>query len=118
MYCSPLTSVHSEGDDLTNKLYQNPTRPKIGRGHVASVKATNETLKAIVLRICGIAVGRSEMPPALVTAMLGITTCGELFEDALEQRALMSILDELEEAHAWPCEGTRNDLVEAWGWHT
>jgi hypothetical protein len=80
------------------------------------MKAMNEELKVIVLRICGIALGRPRMPPGLNTAMLGITTCGELFDDPLERRALMSILDETEEVHAWPCTDTRKALEEAWGW--
>lgn len=97
-------------------VVNDPTRPKLGRGHVASTKAMNEELKVIVLRLCGIAIGASKMPPSLVTAYTGIATCGELFDEPLEQKALMALLDELEEVHAWPCTETKKALSEAWGW--
>lgn len=55
------------------------------------------------------------MPPALVTAYLGIAICGDSFEDPLEQAALLGLLDEMEARYAWPAGNTRHLLKEAWG---
>ncbi|KIW94891.1 uncharacterized protein Z519_04869 [Cladophialophora bantiana CBS 173.52] len=92
-----------------------PTRPKLGPGHVASMKALSRELRTIVLRLCGIAMSNRKTPPGLVTALLGIVVCGDHFEDRMEQDALFGILDELEGTHAWPIGNTRNLLRDAWG---
>ncbi|KAJ9605496.1 hypothetical protein H2200_010153 [Cladophialophora chaetospira] len=92
-----------------------PTRPKLGPGHVASMKALSQELRTIVLRLCGIAMSNRKTPPGLVTALLGIVVCGDHFEDKLEQDALLGLLDELEGTHAWPVGNTRTLLKEAWG---
>ena len=94
-----------------------PTRPKLGPRHIASVRALSAELKGSVLRLCGIALSNRRTPPGLVTAFLGIVMCGDHFEDALEQDALLGLLDELEHAHAWPLGGAREALKESWGWH-
>ncbi|OAP55899.1 hypothetical protein AYL99_10051 [Fonsecaea erecta] len=92
-----------------------PTRPKLGPGHVASMKALSQELRTIVLRLCGIAMSNRKTPPGLVTALLGIVVCGDHFEDRMEQDALFGILDELEYTHAWPIGNTRKLLKDAWG---
>ena len=92
-----------------------PTRPKLGPGHVASIKALSQELRTIILRLCGIAMSNRKTPPGLVTALLGIVVCGDHFDDKLEQDALLGILDELEGTHAWPVGNTRTLLKEAWG---
>ena len=94
-----------------------PTRPKLGPGHVNSTRLLNENLKRIVLRLCGIAVSNRKVPPALVTASLGIAMCGDYFEHRQEQEALMGVLDALEREHAWPVGDTREALRSAWGWN-
>ena len=91
-----------------------PTRPKLGPRHVASMKALSQELRTIVLRLCGIAMSNRKTPPGLVAALLGIVVCGDHFEDKLEQDALLGILDELG-THAWPIGNTRGLLNEAWG---
>lgn len=91
-----------------------PTRPKLGPGYIASMRALTVELKAAVLRLCGIAMSNRKCPPALVTAYLGIALCGDRFEDPLEQRALLAFLDQLETGHGWPTGDTRQTLKEAW----
>lgn len=93
-----------------------PTRPRLGPGHVAGMKALRQELKAIVLRLCGIACSNRRTSPGLITAFIGIAMCGEHFEDVREQQALLRLLDELEGHHAWPVGNTRDNLKHAWGW--
>lgn len=93
-----------------------PTRPKLGPGYVAGMRALSQQLKMCVLRLCGIAVSNRKSPPGLVTAFLGIVMCGDHFEDRLEQEALLGVLDELEYENGWPVGDTRTILKDAWGW--
>lgn len=92
-----------------------PTRARLGPGHVAGMRALSRELRTIVLRLCGIATSNRNSPPGLVTALLAIVVCGDHFEDPLEQQAVLGILDELEGLHAWPAGNTRTLLKEAWG---
>ena len=95
-----------------------PTRPKLGPGYIASMRTLSKELKMAVLRLCGIAVSNRRTPPGLITAYLGISMCGDHFDDPVEQEALIGILDELEREHAWPVGNTREVLQESWGWIT
>ncbi|KAL2404475.1 hypothetical protein ABEF93_005056 [Exophiala dermatitidis] len=92
-----------------------PTRTRLGPGHVAGMRALSRELRTIVLRLCGIALSNRDSPPGLVTAFLAIVVCGDHFEDPVEQQALLSIIDELEGVFAWPVGNARNLLKEAWG---
>lgn len=92
-----------------------PTRPKLGPGYAASMRALAREVRSAVLRLCGIAMSNRQCPPALVTAYLGIAICGDSFEDPLEQAALLGLLDEMEARYAWPAGNTRHLLKEAWG---
>ena len=76
----------------------------------------SSTLKAIVLRLCGIALSNRKTPPGLVTACMGIAMCGEHFTERSEQDSLLSVLDELETEHAWPTGRTVEALRSGWGW--
>ena len=94
----------------------NPTRPRLGPGHFASMKALSRELKAIVLRLCGMALGNRKTPPALITAFLGIALCGDHFEDRSEQDAILGLLEELQGEHGWYVTDTMETLRQAWGW--
>lgn len=93
-----------------------PTRPKLGLQYAASMRDLSQKLRTIVLRLCGIAVSNRSNSPGLTTALLGIVVCGDHFEDRLEQEALLSVLNEIEEAHGWPLGNSREKLKQAWGW--
>ncbi|EXJ89605.1 hypothetical protein A1O3_02672 [Capronia epimyces CBS 606.96] len=92
-----------------------PSRARLGPGHVANMRALSRELRHIVLRLCGIAMSNRNSPPALLTAFLAIVVCGDYFEDPLEQHALLGLMDELEGVYAWPVGNTRTLLREAWG---
>jgi hypothetical protein len=113
--CHVAGVQHCELAKILLAVYD-PTRPKLGPGHVASRRALNQELKKSVLRLCGIAMSNRKTPPGLVTASLGIAMCGDYFEHRQEQEALMGILNLLEGEHAWPVSDVREALRAAWGW--
>ena len=101
----------------------NPHIPRMGPGHLLALKALSTDLRAIVRRLCGIALSNRISPPGLVTACMGIAQCGEHFvgdpgddEVRREQESLLKVLDEMEREHAWPSRRTREGLKRAWGW--
>ncbi|KAF5855799.1 hypothetical protein ETB97_008422 [Aspergillus alliaceus] len=52
--------------------------------------------------------------PAFVTSAVGISICGEYFDDTGEREALVRFLGKLEVGHAWPTRGIVRVLREAW----
>lgn len=94
----------------------NPTMPRLGPGHVQAINEMSANLKKIVLRLCGIALGNRRTPPGLVTACMGVAMCGEHFVERGEQDALLAVLKELEDEHAWPTLRTQDALRRSWGW--
>jgi hypothetical protein len=63
------------------------------------------------------AMGNRKVPPALVTAYLGISTCGDHFQDRVEQEAILGLLDFMQEEYRWPAGSTVGGLKDAWGWN-
>ncbi|KAL3477337.1 hypothetical protein BJX99DRAFT_269922 [Aspergillus californicus] len=115
-----LTNLHVAGVqhvELARILLAvyDPNIPKLGFGHRARMRALSQELRASVLRLCGIAIHNRKNPPSLTTALLGIVVCGEQFEDAGEQIALLGLLDELEYDLGWPVGNYRDRLKESWG---
>ena len=94
----------------------NPTMPRLGPGHVHAINDMSASLKKIVLRLCGIARGNRKTPPGMVTACMGVAMCGEHFVERGEQDALLDVLRELEDEHAWPTLSTQDALRKSWGW--
>jgi hypothetical protein len=94
----------------------NPQVPRLGPGQRTAMRAVDENLKSIVLRLCGIALSNQQSPPGLVTASVAIGLCGDRFTDRAEQQALLAVLVKLEDEHAWPTQTTQKFLKEAWGW--
>lgn len=80
------------------------------------MQSVDQNVKKAVLRPCGIATTNRDISPALLTAFIAIAMCGDRFEDQLQQQALIGILAELEEEHAWPTRVTQAQLKRAWGW--
>ena len=94
----------------------NPTIPRLGLGRVHAINDMSASLKNIVLRLCGIALGNRRTSPGLVTACMGVAMCGEHFVERGEQDALLAVLKELEDEHAWPTLRTQDALRKSWGW--
>lgn len=92
-----------------------PTRAsRLGIGAVSRNVSLEEELRSITRRLCGLAVSNPDCPPALVTAAVGISVCGEYFVNPGEQDALVKFLEDLQSQHAWPTEVTVRALWEAW----
>lgn len=93
----------------------NPNIPRIGQGVSAAHRRLTEEVHDIVIRLCGTARSASSQP-ALVQAFMAIAVCGEYFSDLTEQKALLSVLAQLEKEYGWPTAKTATDLKEGWGW--
>ena len=87
---------------------------RLGIGVVARNVSLKEELRSITQRLCGLAVSNPNCPPALVTAAVGISVCGEYFVNPGEQEALVKLLKDLQFQHAWPTEATVRALRAAW----
>ncbi|KAF7596493.1 hypothetical protein BBP40_001365 [Aspergillus hancockii] len=92
------------------------SRPSLGPGSVAGQRQLATTLKEIVRRLCGIALCNRQSPPAFIEALMGITLCGEYFDNHAEQEALLGILRTMRQEHAFPTGKVEKMLLEAWGW--
>lgn len=94
----------------------NPKLPRLGPGQRTAMREVDLKVRAIVLRLCGIALSNQHSPPGLVTAFVAIGMCGDRFTDRMEQEALLGVLDKLEAEHAYPTTSTQDSLKGAWGW--
>ncbi|KAA8648010.1 uncharacterized protein ATNIH1004_003893 [Aspergillus tanneri] len=95
-------------------LVFDPTRPHLGPGSAAGHRAMMQDVRAIVCRLCGVALGHRHSPSAFFEALMGIITCGEYFEESREQTALLEVLAVMRREHAFPTEGVEARLRKAW----
>ncbi|KAJ5745602.1 hypothetical protein N7520_010784 [Penicillium odoratum] len=94
----------------------NPKLPRLGPGQRTAMRSVDEKVRAIVVRLCGIALSNEHSPPGLVTASAAIGMCGDRFTEKFEQNALLGVLAKLENEYAYPTLSTRESLKVAWGW--
>lgn len=94
----------------------NPKLPRLGPYQRTTMWSVDRKVRAIVLRLCGIALSNQHSPPGLVIAFVAIGMCGDRFTDRIEQEALLGVLDKLEAEHAYPTANTQDSLKGAWGW--
>jgi hypothetical protein len=87
---------------------------RIGIGVSAAQRARENTFRQSTRNICGLALSNPSSQPAMVTAGLAITLCGEYFDDAGEQTALLDLLETLQNDHAWPTKELASNLMKAW----
>ncbi|KAF7587195.1 hypothetical protein BBP40_007557 [Aspergillus hancockii] len=92
-----------------------PGIQRLGAGAGAVNRGLEAELRAITRRVIGLGMSNRAGPPALVTSAVGISICGEYFEDVGEQEAVVRFLEELEVEHAWPTSGIVGGLTRAWG---
>lgn len=93
-----------------------PNIHRIGPGSAAAQRRMSETVREIVVLLCGIAMSNTQTQPVLVQAYNTIAMFGEHFTDRLEQEALLGVLKELERKHGWPVEKDATALRREWGW--
>ncbi|KAJ5775890.1 uncharacterized protein N7511_000901 [Penicillium nucicola] len=94
----------------------NPRLPRLGPGQRTAMRSVDEEIRAIVLRLCGIALSNLHSPPGLVTASAAIGMCGDRFSRREEQVALLGVLVMLEDEYGYPTSSMREQLGLAWGW--
>ncbi|KAF9876768.1 hypothetical protein CkaCkLH20_05614 [Colletotrichum karsti] len=63
-------------------------------------------VRAMILELCGLALHHLRAPPNLTTAGIGIMLYGDYFNDPWERTALLGVLEEWKNQHAWPNEPT------------
>ncbi|OOO11322.1 Protein of unknown function DUF3468 [Aspergillus oryzae] len=92
-----------------------PRVPRLGPGRRAAVGRREAEIKESMFVLCGIAQS-NKAAPALITACMGVSMCGDRITDRLEQEALLGILTTTEETHALSTTKAQVQLREAWGW--
>lgn len=93
-----------------------PTLPKIGASRIAALQGHDHEIRQQIRDLCGIALSNKATIPALITAALGIMSCGDRFVLDAERRALLDILVVTDTVHSWPTAQPQHNLKEAWGW--
>lgn len=71
-------------------------------------------VREIVLSLCGIATSHPRCHPALVNAVIAITLYGEYFTRQDERTALLGIIDQTMDLHAWPMRKAYQTLNQQW----
>lgn len=93
-----------------------PTVPRVGPSRMAAQAAREEGIRRQVLLLCGTALSNESTIPAMITASLGIATCGDRLNDEGERKALLDVLIRTETCHGWPTGNIQRGLKDAWGW--
>ncbi|KAK2766629.1 MFS monosaccharide transporter [Colletotrichum kahawae] len=88
---------------------------RLGIGAQAANQAFEDLLRDATRKICGLALSNHRDQPAMVTAGVGISLCGEYFHDEGEQQAIVGFMANLESLHAWPTSSVVDALRTAWG---
>lgn len=52
----------------------------------------------------------------MITASLGISSCGDRFTSDVERTALLDLLVTTHTVHLWPTEHIQTSLKKVWGW--
>ena len=112
--CQVAVAQHIELGRILLAVSDPMSVSRLGIGVVARNVSLEEELRSITQRLCGLAVSNPNCPPALVTAAVGISVCGEYFVNPGEQEALVKLLKDLQFQHAWPTEATVRALRAAW----
>ncbi|CAI0648933.1 unnamed protein product, partial [Colletotrichum noveboracense] len=74
-------------------------------GQVSNRRAQRDAehqVRAMILELCGLALHHLRAPPNLTTAGMGIMLYGDYFNDPWERTALLGVLEEWRNQHAWP----------------
>ncbi|KAI0548173.1 hypothetical protein F4679DRAFT_551522 [Xylaria curta] len=93
-----------------------PTAPKLGPARKMHLQKTDQEMKQIVRKICGIAKANPHTVPGCVCASISIVIAGDRFTDRHEQEILYNILVETGQDLGWPTGSAQEDLISAWGW--
>ncbi|ESZ97486.1 hypothetical protein SBOR_2175 [Sclerotinia borealis F-4128] len=112
--CHVTAHQHMDISQILLTTY-NPRVPRLGPGHRAASQRIEAQINTMVQRLCGVAISNHRSPPAMSTACMAISMCGEQFTDTEEQKSILEVLRYTENQHAWPTKHIQDRLIEAWG---
>ncbi|KAF4501102.1 hypothetical protein FAGAP_2687 [Fusarium agapanthi] len=107
--CQMLALQHIELARIVLAVHD--TKIQLSIGGRAAHKALEELMREATRRVCGLAMSQKRCQEGMVTAAVGLSMCGEYFQDQGEQAAIMELVTLLERDHAWP---TSNLLKKLW----
>ncbi|KAF4835851.1 hypothetical protein CGCTS75_v002304 [Colletotrichum tropicale] len=90
--------------------------PRIGPARRLARQKLDNDIRTQIRELCGTALSNKDTIPAMFTACMGVTACGDRFTDHVEQRALLDILVKTDVHHMWPTASAQSHLKRAWGW--
>ncbi|KAK9422371.1 putative ARCA protein [Seiridium unicorne] len=93
-----------------------PTIPKIGPGQKLAQRKLDAEIRNQIRELCATALSNRATVPAMFTASMGVTMCGDRFTDDRERGGLLDLLIKTEAEHFWPTGGAQDHLKKAWGW--
>ncbi|KAI4601060.1 hypothetical protein KJ359_012247 [Pestalotiopsis sp. 9143b] len=73
-------------------------------------------IRTQIRELCATALSNRATIPAMFTASMGVTMCGDRFTDDRERGGLLDLLIKTEVEHFWPTGGAQDHLKKAWGW--
>lgn len=111
--CHVTAHQHMDISQILLTTY-NPRIPRLGPGHRAASQRIEAQINTIVKRLCGVAISNHRSPPAMNTACMAISMCGEQFTKIEEQESILEVLKYTEKQHAWPTKHIQDRLIEAW----
>ncbi|CAI7671763.1 unnamed protein product [Penicillium palitans] len=88
--------------------------PYLENARGALHRKTEAQVRTIILCLCGIASNHPRCQPALVNAVMAITLYGEYFTNQEERDALLGIMNQTMEIHAWPMRKAYQSLQRQW----
>ncbi|KAH8650565.1 hypothetical protein BGZ60DRAFT_473863 [Tricladium varicosporioides] len=94
-----------------------PRRPQLGPKRTEAVESSERVIRDHVKDICGIALSNNHCIPAMFTASMVISVCGEFFRDYQDQKSMMEILVKTDVELAWPTASAQTYLLEKWNWN-
>lgn len=97
-------------------LCHDPTLPKIGVTRQTVLQNRDDEIRQLIRQLCGTAMSNKATIPAMITASLGISSCGDRFTSYVERIALLDLLVITHTVHLWPTEHIQTSLKKAWGW--
>ncbi|KAF5625047.1 major facilitator superfamily transporter [Fusarium sp. NRRL 52700] len=106
--CQMLALQHIELARIVLAVHD--TKIQLGIGGRAAHKALEELMREATRRVCGLAMSQKWCQEGMVTAAVGLSMCGEYFQDPGEQAAIMELVTLLERDHAWPTSTLLNKL--------
>ncbi|KAI1014607.1 hypothetical protein LB503_004097 [Fusarium chuoi] len=88
--CQMLALQHIELARIVLAVHD--TKIQLGIGGRAAHKALEELMREATRRVCGLAMSQKWCQEGMVTAAVGLSMCGEYFQDSGEQAAIMELV--------------------------